>query len=113
MKPKSVLDQKTGVDVSTTCPSSLEPERVGLLLVDAFARPLLTRKRSDRFGLVEPHPGIELPGQDRRAIMAPAFGLWAVDDADEPLEPRLHQFARQPVVALAFTQIEQEARHLA
>src|SRR5947207_9804494 len=58
-----------------------EPERIGLFV----AWPLFARKRGHRLRLVEPHPGVELLRQDRMAVVAPALGLGAIDDADEAL----------------------------
>src|SRR3954453_21075461 len=81
-----------------------KPKGIGLFLT----WPLLARQRSHRFRFVEPHIAVELPGQDRLAIVAPALGFRPVDDADEALEPRLHQPSRQPGVELALAQGEEK-----
>src|SRR5438067_738318 len=83
----------------------LEAEGIGFFRAFALDR----RQRCHGTGLVEPDPGVELAGQDRRRIMAPAFGVRAVDHADEALQPRLRQrLARGLMLALA--KVEQEAR---
>ena len=51
-------------------------------------------QRLDRPGVVEVDHGVELVGQPRVEVVAEAFGLGPVDDADRALEPRLAQAVR-------------------
>src|SRR3954471_20341832 len=73
-----------------------------------LARPRLARKQRDRIRIVEPDISVELLGQDRLAIVAPALGLRAVDNADEPLQPRLAPRLAPVPPRLAFAEIQQE-----
>src|SRR5579884_4486580 len=87
-------------------------ERIGLLFARLRRRswPLLARKRRNCVGLVEPHPCVELPRQDRLAIVAPSLGIGAINDPDEALEPRLHQRFPDLAPDLAVAEIEQGTR---
>src|SRR4051812_1355833 len=73
-----------------------------------LARALVAGQRRDRARLVEPNPRVELPRQDRLAVVAPALGFGAIDHPDEALEPRLHQFRAQLRIKRTFAQVEHE-----
>src|SRR5690606_5586978 len=84
-----------------------QTERISVAV--AFVR-LVGDQRFEGRGLVEPGPGVELLGQDRLAVMAPALALGAVDHADETLQSRFGEAPSQGLV-LAGRQVEQEARY--
>jgi hypothetical protein len=70
--------------------------------------PSLARKRRYSAGFIEPHPGVELLRKQRFAVVAPSLGVRAIDDADEPLEPRHLEAFTEIESDLALTQVEQE-----
>src|SRR3990167_3249784 len=82
---------------------SLDPERVGLVIVTGAAG---GAERFDRVGFVEPDEGIELIGQHGLEVVALQLGQRPVDDADGALE----QEGGQPVaqgLALGIAPVEQ------
>ena len=71
-----------------------EAERIGLVLAGGDG----CRQRRHGPGFIEPDEGVVLTGKRRSAVVAPAFGLGPIDDADVALEPRLGQDATQIVM---------------
>src|SRR5690606_22576129 len=84
----------------------LEAERVGR---GKAAVGLGRAERREGSGLVEPHPGVELIGQDSLAVVAPSLRFRPINDANEALDSGTEQSLAQCFV-LPWRQIERETR---